>query len=75
MPGVRLAGRLGCSEAALVTSERSGVVTRAAFPETVRDFGRISQCKASDEERYCRPRTILTVATAGTVAIERTRTL
>lgn len=35
-PGASLAGRLDCSEVALVTSERSGVVTRAAVPETVR---------------------------------------
>ncbi|MBW9273086.1 MAG: hypothetical protein K1563_05305 [Candidatus Thiodiazotropha sp. (ex. Lucinisca nassula)] len=38
-----------------------------------RNVGRIIQCQASDEQRYYLHRTILTVATAGTVAIERTR--
>lgn len=56
-------------------ASEAGVVTRAAFPETARVFGRIIQCRASDEGRYCRPRSILTVATADTVATERARTL
>ena len=74
MTGLCLANR-SLRATDIVTSERSGVVTRAAIRETARVFGRITQCKASDEGRYCRSRSILTVATADTVATERARTL
>ena len=41
--GERLAQDLPCREAARVTSERSGVVTRAAIPETTLRSDRFSQ--------------------------------
>jgi hypothetical protein len=62
-------------EGALVTSKRSGVVTRAAIPLTARACDWISRLQRDYVFLYCRPRSILTVATACTVAIERTRTL
>jgi len=71
MPGAWLAW----SEGALVTSQRSGVVTRAAVPETARTYDWISRLRRDFVFLYCRPRTILTVATACTVAIERPRIL
>jgi len=63
------------SEAAVVTSQRSGVVTRAAIRETARVYDGISGLQRDYMFLYCRYRSILTVATACTVAIERTRTL
>ena len=63
------------SEAAVVTSKRSGVVTTAAIQETARVCDGVSGLQRDYVFLYCRYRSILTVATACTVAIERTRTL
>ena len=66
---------LAWPEGALVTSKRSGVVTRAAIPLTARVCDWILRLQRDFVFLYCRHRTISTVATACTVAIERTRTL
>ena len=71
----QLGASLVPSEAALVTSKRSGVVTRAAIRETARVCDGIMGLQRDYVFLYCRYRSILTVATACTVAIERTRTL
>jgi len=63
------------SVAALVTTERSGVVTSAAIRETARVCDGVSGLQRDYVFLYCRYRSILTVATACIVVIERTRTL
>jgi hypothetical protein len=50
-------------------------MTRAAIRETARVCDGVSGLQRDYLFLYCRYRSILTVATAGTVAIERTRTL
>lgn len=71
----QLCTHLICPEGAIVTGKRSVVVTMATVPRIARDVGRIFQCQASDGQRYYHHQTILTVATAGTVAIEHARIL
>ena len=64
--GFRLALCMLRTEGALVTSKRSGVVTRAAIPLTARVCDWIFRLQPGSVFLHCGPRSILTVATACT---------